>query len=241
MKFLKTTGLFFATSLILASCGGNSSDTVETSDAQAVGQASGDTLQIDMANSEVRWRGYKPTGQHRGIIPLTSGNLMVEGEELTGGEFTFDITKLEVRDLEEGSEDHGKLTNHLQSDDFFDAANHPEATFEITSIENYSSSDSVENIEEYETENTPNTASEQMVANPTHWVSGNLTMRGTTKNIKFPAAVAINNGAVSAEAGFNIDRTEWGLSYGDEATAVDKAQDQFIYNTVNIEFDIQAN
>jgi len=80
-----------------------------------------------------------------------------------------------------------------------------------------------------------------MVANPTHWISGNLTLRGNTKNIKFPAAVSLRNGEVSAQAGFNIDRTQWGLSYGDEATAVDKAKDQFIYNTVNIGFDIKAN
>jgi hypothetical protein len=66
-------------------------------------------------------------------------------------------------------------------------------------------------------------------------------MRGTTKNIKFPASVAIVDGAVSATAGFNIDRTAWGLAYGDESTAVDKAKDQFIYNTVSIGFDIKAD
>jgi hypothetical protein len=66
-------------------------------------------------------------------------------------------------------------------------------------------------------------------------------MRGTTKNIKFPANVSMENGTITAAAGFNIDRTAWGLSYGDEATAVDKAKDQFIYNTVSVNFDIKAN
>ena len=51
----------------------------------------------------------------------------------------------------------------------------------------------------------------------------------------------MNNGTIAAQAGFNIDRTEWGLSYGDEASAVDKAKDQFIYNTVSVNFDIKAN
>jgi len=46
---------------------------------------------------------------------------------------------------------------------------------------------------------------------------------------------------VSAKAGFNINRTDWGLAYGDEATAVDKAKDKFIYNTVSVNFDIKAN
>ena len=84
-------------------------------------------------------------------------------------------------------------------------------------------------------------ASELSPEAPTHWISGNLTMRGTSKNIKFPAAVSMENGVITAKAGFNIDRTEWGLSYGDEADAVDKAKDQFIYNTVSLMLDVKAN
>lgn len=240
MKFLKSPGLFLATALTLASCG-NKSETVETSEAQELGEAVGDTLQINLSGSLVNWRGYKPTGQHRGIIPITSGLLTVDEDVVTGGKFSFDVTKLEVHDMEEGSEFHVKLTNHLQSEDFFDAANHPEATFEITSVEPYSSTDSVENKEEFITENTPKTASEQLVGNPTHWVSGNLTMRGNSKNITFPATISVTNGSASAKAGFNIDRTQWGLSFQDESSVVDKAKDKFIYNTVNVTFDIKAD
>lgn len=240
MKFLKTSGLLLATTLMLVSCG-NNKDTVETTDAMEVGEASGETLQINTSASEVSWKGYKPTGQHRGIIPITSGELMVDNDEVTGGNFSFDITKLEVHDLESGSEDHVKLTGHLQSEDFFDASNHPQATFEITSVEPFTSGDTVEDKDEFATENTPKTATEQMVSNPTHWISGNLTMRGNTKNIKFPAVISISGSEVTAEAGFNIDRTQWGLSYGDEATAVNKAQDKFIYNTVGLEFEVKAD
>ncbi|HLW19352.1 MAG TPA: YceI family protein [Cyclobacteriaceae bacterium] len=240
MKFLKTSGLFLATTLILASCG-NNQETVETTDAQEVGEAVGTTLQINTAESTVNWRGYKPTGQHYGIIPITSGEIMVDADQVTGGRFVFDITKLEVHDLEAGSDSHGKLTGHLQSEDFFDASNHPEAIFEITAVEAFAAGDSLENKEEFATENTPKSASEQAVSNPTHWVSGNLTMRGTTKNIKFPAAISVSNGSATAQAGFNIDRTQWGLMYGDEAGAVNKAQDQFIYNTVSVGFDVKAN
>jgi hypothetical protein len=50
----------------------------------------------------------------------------------------------------------------------------------------------------------------------------------------------MENGAVMAKAGFNIDRTTWGLAYGDESTALDKAKDQFIYNTVSLELDLRA-
>jgi hypothetical protein len=45
---------------------------------------------------------------------------------------------------------------------------------------------------------------------------------------------------VSAKAGFNIDRTQWGLKYGDESAALNKAKDQFIYNTVSLVLDVTA-
>lgn len=240
MKSLKLSGILFALALLAFSCG-QSTKTVETTEAEEEAVATGETLQLNNDASTVNWRGYKPTGQHFGVIPVTGGEISVEGDAITAGEFTFDITALEIHDLEEGSENHGKLWNHLQSDDFFDAANHPKATFAITEISPYSSDDTIEDMEQFETENTPKSSTELATENPTHWISGNLTMRGTTKNIKFPATVSMTDGTISAQAGFNIDRTDWGLAYGDEATAVDKAKDKFIYNTVSVKFDIQAN
>ncbi|WP_162418004.1 YceI family protein [Cyclobacterium roseum] len=240
MKSLKLSGFMLAAALLTFACG-KSSDTVETTEAQDAAVATGQTLSLDTNASKVNWRGYKPTGQHFGLIPVTEGQLSVEGDAITGGEFTFNITGLEIHDLEEGSEDHGKLWNHLQSDDFFDAGNHPQASFVITEITPYTSGDEIEDKEQFESENTPQSASEIAPEAPTHWISGNLTMRGNTKNIKFPASVSLDNGTISAQAGFNINRTDWGLSYGDEASAVDKAKDQFIYNTVSVNFDVKAN
>ncbi len=239
MKFIKQTGLFVATALLAFACSQPSS-TVETSEAQEVAAAEGATLSIIPASTTIAWRGYKPTGQHFGKIPATEGSLSVQGENITGGSFTFDIVGLVIEDLEQGSDNYGKLYGHLQSADFFDAANFPTATFEITGIEVFSEGDAVEDMEQFVTDNTPKSASELSPSAPTHWISGNLTMRGTTKNIKFPAAVSMDNGAVSAKAGFNINSTDWGLAYGDEANAVDKAKDQFIYNTVSVELDFKA-
>ncbi|GAB3646508.1 hypothetical protein GCM10028791_06840 [Echinicola sediminis] len=240
MKIIKTTGLFLAGALLVASCG-QKGETVETTEAQEVAAATGKTVTIDPASSQISWTGYKPAGKHFGTIPVTGGEISLKGSDITSGTFTFDITALKIDDLEEGSESYGKLQGHLQSPDFFDAANHPKATFEVTAVEPFASDAQIEDKEEFESDYTPNTLSEQIVESPTHWISGNLTMRGTTKNIKFPAAIDVENGQVSAKAGFNIDRTDWGLSYGDESTAVDKAKDKFIYNTVNVGFEIKTN
>jgi len=239
MKLLKLPALLIGISLMLASCG-KSSDTVETSDAVDVSEGLGQVLEIDPSTSVMSWRGYKPGGQHFGSIPMTSGELLLEADVITGGKFVFDIKGLTIGDIPETDESYGKLYGHLLSADFFDAENHPEATFEITSVEAYSGSDVIVNKEEFATDNTPKKDSELAPSNPTHWISGNLTMRGTSKNIKFPATVLISNGSVSAKAGFNIDRTVWGLSYGDESTAVNKAKDKFIYNTVSLELDVKS-
>jgi polyisoprenoid-binding protein YceI len=239
MKLLQKTGLFLAAAMMSIACGGPS-DTVETTDAQDVAVGSGATLAVDASTSKINWTGYKPAGKHWGYIPMKDGEVIVEGENLTGARFVFDITSLKIEDMEESNENYPKLWGHLQSDDFFDAGNFPEAVFELTGVEPFSSG-TIEDKDEFETEFTPASASELAADNPTHWISGNLTMRGTTKNIKFPARVSVANGSVTAKAGFNIDRTAWGLAYGDESNAIDKAKDQFIYNTVSVEFDIKAN
>jgi polyisoprenoid-binding protein YceI len=239
MKLLKLPALLLGIAMMVMSCG-KSSDTVETTDAQDVAEGTGVSLEIDTNSSVMSWRGYKPGGQHFGTIPMTSGELNLEGDAITGGKFVFDIKGLSIQDIPTTDESYGKLFGHLLSADFFDAENHPEATFEVTSVETYNSTDVIENKEEFSTDNTPKKDSELAPANPTHWISGNLTMRGTIKNIKFPASVTIENGSVSAKAGFNIDRTAWGLAYGDESTAVNKAKDKFIYNTVSLELTIQT-
>lgn len=240
MKTIKLSGLFIAAAMITFSCS-KPADTVETTEAQEVTAAEGKSLEIVPNATTIAWRGYKPTGQHFGKIPAVEGTLAVQGDEITGGKFTFDITGLKIEDMQESEESYGKLWGHLQSADFFDAENHPQATFEITEVEPFEAGDEITDMEQFATDNTPKSSTELSPENPTHWISGNLTMRGTTKNIKFPATVSMESGAVMAKAGFNIDRTAWGLSYGDEATAVDKAKDKFIYNTVSLSLDVKAS
>ncbi|MDX5337427.1 MAG: YceI family protein [Cyclobacteriaceae bacterium] len=239
MKTTKQLGLLLATAMLAFACS-KPADTVETTEAQEVAQGEGQTLPVQTTATAISWTGYKPSGKHFGKIPTTSGEITVAGNQITSGTFTFDIPSLTIEDMEAGSEFHGKLHGHLLSPDFFDAANYPTATFEITGVEPFSTGDVLADKEEFKSEFTPSSVSELAPANPTHWISGNLTMRGTTKNIKFPAAVSMENGKLTAKAGFNIDRTDWGLQYQDESDVVDKAKDKFIYNTVSLVIDVTA-
>ena len=240
MKFLKSTFAIIAAASLVFACGPKGS-TVETSDAKAVATSEEATsVTVNTETSHVTWIGSKPAGKHNGTIGISAGEISVKGTEIVAGKFTIDITSLKSLDMEETSGSYGKLVGHLMSPDFFDAANHPEATFEVTGVSGFEQASLEADKEEFATDYTPATLSEILVDNPTHFISGNLTMRGTTKNITFPAAVSIENGVIKAKANFNIDRTEWGLMYGDEAGAADKAKDKFIYNTVNVGFELEA-
>ena len=241
MKNLKAIlGLAMLSVAVLA-CGPKG-QTVETSDAKEVASSeSAQSIAVNTESSVVTWIGSKPAGKHNGTIAITGGEVMLEGEAVVGGNFTFDINSLTVLDIPAEEKGNADLKGHLMSPDFFDAANYPNATFEITGATVYDAANLEADKEEFATDFTPSTLSEVMVSNPTHFISGNLTMRGVTKNITFPARVTLENGAIKAVANFNIDRTEWKLMYGDEASAVDKAKDKFIYNTVNVGFELEAS
>lgn len=87
---------------------------------------------VKIEESNVTWKGYKVGGEHTGTIDLKSGTLTFDGDKLTGGNFTIDMTTINTTDLE--GEYKGKLDGHLKSDDFFGVEEYPTATLLITSV-----------------------------------------------------------------------------------------------------------
>ncbi len=45
-------------------------------------------------------------------------------------------------------------------------------------------------------------------------VTGNLTIKGITKSISFPAEISVKGGKVAAKASITIDRTDYNIKYG---------------------------
>ena len=45
-------------------------------------------------------------------------------------------------------------------------------------------------------------------------VTGNLTIKGITKSISFPAQISVSGDKVSAKASITIDRTDFNIQYG---------------------------
>lgn len=148
------------------------------------------TIVFDSSASTVKWLGKKVTGQHEGTIDLAKGEMILRGTELKGGEFTFDMTSIKDTDLTD-PENNAKLVRHLKSEDFFEVEKFPTAVLKIKSAK------SVEGF-----------------TGPTYEVTADLTMKGKTNEVKFPAVVKTDNGKTVATANITVDRTKWNVRYG---------------------------
>lgn len=211
---MKKLALPLAAILFLASCQqAPDAANAETAEKQDVSTAASGaaTYTVDTTTSTVGWLGTKPVGQHHGDFKLASGALSVDNGNLVSGNIVIDINSIKDYDLE--GEYNTKLIGHLKSPDFLDVEKHPTAKFEITAVEVL-----------------------QNDTSGTHKISGNLTLRDSTKNVTFPAKVNLTENELTAKANFNIDRTQWGLHYGNDKSLGDK----FIRPEVNLTLNISA-
>ncbi len=158
-------------------------------------------------------------------LPFSSDGSTVEwtGSKVTGShdggfrEFSGAVTLAEgeVRGVELTIQtaslysDNEDLTGHLRSDEFFDVERLPTATFRTTAI------------------------AAGGAEGATHTVTGDLTLHGVTKAIRFPATIQVVRDEVRAQAEFAIDRQDFGVTYPGRP-------DDLIRDGVVIRFDIHA-
>lgn len=201
--YVIAAGLFFAT------CTAPESDKAKTTEAkQEAVNTAGVKYLVDTKASRVEWIGTKVSGYHTGSVTIKSGELMVSNGNIMSGNFVMDMTTIVASGPAKVSEGNSKkLTGHLHSAEFFDVQKFPEAAFVITDVKPFSGAVNEPDDERQEK------LKEYKVTNPTHMVSGNLTIRGITKNIEFPALINIINNVTEARAKFNINRKDWGITY----------------------------
>ena len=186
------------------------SDEAKTTEAKDVNEnKAGQKWNINISESKIEWIGTKVSGYHTGTVPLKSGEIYVKNNEVSGGKFVMDIAHLTVSGPK-GSDTsaNNKLLGHLKSADFFDVATHPEGTFELTGVKPYKG-DAIKDTNDVRQEEI----NEYKVTDPTHLVSGNLTLKGVTKNIEFPARITVSGDTAEAIAKFNINRKDWEIVY----------------------------
>lgn len=163
-------------------------------------------VNVDTAASQITWKGYKVTGEHSGTINVKNGNFIYDGDALTGGSFEIDMTTIACTDLE--GEYAGKLEGHLKSADFFGVATYPTAKFEITKVVSRGKAGDYK-------------------------VTGNLTIKETTKEIRFNTTIDKSTGVPVATAAITIDRSDFDVKYG-SGSFFDNLGDKTIYD----EFDL---
>jgi polyisoprenoid-binding protein YceI len=167
------------------------------------------TYTVDVNQSSITWIGRKVTGEHTGKIKIASGKLIADAKALKGGDFTIDMTTITCTDLT--GEYMEKLLGHLKSDDFFSIEKNPVSKFEITNV----------------SKPTKNMAT----------ITGNLTIKGITKVISFPAFITIKGKTLKAEAKkVIVDRTQFDIRYGSKSffNLGDKAIDNDFELSINL-------
>ena len=198
-----------AVTLFLTACGGKSSDETKTGEEQQVAEKTGEVLAVNLETSKVDWKAFHKGGfaPRWGTLNIKSGEVAVEGEELTAGNFVIDMQSLKVdpASVTEKDKKYTELEGHLKSADFFDVEKNPTADFKITSVTNIDTATATGAVEG---------------ANKT--VSGNLTLKGKALNITFPAKVTIANGTATIQAKFTVNRTDWNIKFG--ASEADPAE-----------------
>ena len=201
------------------SCTPKSAEEAKTGKAMAVKEANGIEYSLITEKSEIRWRGTKPAGEHYGTVDLKEGLLVLENDQISGGSFTIDLNTIVNEDLE--GDMNSRLVGHLKSEDFFFTENYPEAIFEIVSVKDISDDASDEEI------------------TTTHEITGNLTMRGKTNSISFPAMIQAEDDRIKVKTNeFSIDRTKWGVNFKSK-TVFAEFKDDFISDMMNIKLEVE--
>lgn len=218
-----------AVSVALVACNEAPEADVETREAEEVNEMESHTAATYALNTEgdeIHWTGFKTYADrvHTGNIQVQDGQFKVEDGKIVGGTFTIDMNSITNEDLpEEGDFNKDKLIGHLKSEDFFYTEKYPTASFTITQVEE-APADAAEGV--------------------THMVSGNLEMRGNTKNITIPAKIDMDDNSISVSTPeFVIDRTKWEVMYNsDKGAKVESlAKEQLIDNNIKLELNLEAD
>lgn len=172
-------------------------------------------MKVDVATSTITWKAEKKVASgHTGTIALKSGEVMMDKEKLVSGKLVADMTTIKVTDIPAGSEDNGKLTGHLNSDDFFATKNNSTAELTIKSAK----------------ETAPGK----------YEVTGDLKIKGITKPVTFPVTVEKKDGAYKATGTVTVDRTLYNIKYNSEVLGVQIPVDRIIKDQFTLNFDVTA-
>ncbi len=163
----------------------------------------------------LKWTGYGVGKSHTGDLKIKSGTITTDGDKLTGGEIIFDMNTI--------SEENKRLEGHLKSADFFDVAKEGFETskFVIKKVE---------------------ALKPAKAGDPTHKISGDLTIKGKTNPLDFTAIVTRDGAKWKATGDAEIkDRTKFDIVYNSKQFApIAKLADKAIEDNITIKIDVAS-
>jgi polyisoprenoid-binding protein YceI len=171
------------------------------------------TYNVDVKSSNIVWKGYKVTGEHTGDVKLKSGSIQFTDGALTGGTFVVDMTSITNTDME--GEWSDKLVGHLKSEDFFGVEKYPTAKLVVSRA---IPQDTKGNYK----------------------VLGKLTIKETTKDVKFFVNVTEEGNSVKATGSLKVDRSDYNVRYG-SGSFFDGLGDKTIYDEFDLNISVVAS
>jgi polyisoprenoid-binding protein YceI len=171
-----------------------------------------ETFRIIAGRSSIDWIGRKVTGSHNGTIAIKEGTIALDDERALSGRFIVDTTSITILDIIEPVT-KAQFAGHLASEDFFAAAQYPEAMFVITST--------------------------KAVDNNTYLIEADLTIKGITQSSVFNAQLNIKDTLLVASGKIIVDRTKYDMKFRSESF-FQNLGDNLIYNDFELEVNITA-
>jgi polyisoprenoid-binding protein YceI len=192
-------------------CGGSVKEE-NKNNASASSVSRGQKYSIDTKESVLTWEGSMVFGfddEHLGYVYISKGELMIEKDSLVGGTVEIDMNTIEFGD----KESKNTPVKHLKSPDYFDVEKFPISTISITKVV-YSVRGNIK-------------------------ITGNLTLKGVTNPVTFPAKIEVIDEIVKANGKIVIDRTQWGIRYR-SGKFYDNLADQAVSDDIEIRMQIVA-
>lgn len=148
------------------------------------GSLQAEELSLQKDSSKIEFVGSKPEGNHKGGFKKFEVAAVADFESPQRSSINIQIDTTSLWS------DDDRLTNHLKSPDFFNVRKHPAITFESTAI-------------------VPGNGEEGKAT-----ITGMMQMLGKSVEVQIPAVASITDESIKLTAEFTIDRTKWGMVYG---------------------------
>lgn len=205
---LSTAYLILIIAPLALGCGGSAKEEHKnnaSASSESPEHVGSETYSIDTKESVVTWEGSMLLD----IDEEHKGYVYLSKGELMieKGQLVGGTAEIDMNTMEYGDKaNQNTPIKHLKSPDYFDVEKFPVSTIVITKVESMR---------------------DQTI------VTGDLTIKGVTRSVTFPAKIEMKDGIVKAIGKLIIDRTDWGIRYA-SGKFYDTVADQVVSD--NIEF-----